>query len=105
VYCIVLFCECDRTLDRNACDLKMSNKRRHRKYVGTFKFSSLGTNAFRMGSSNLPFFTKFGACTSTRIPGRDLLSLELYIRKHSAGFHSNYVNECASPPLAARSPH
>ena len=34
-------------LDQNAYDFKVSNKRRHKKYIGICTFSSLGTNAFR----------------------------------------------------------
>jgi len=77
VYCIVLLV-CDHNVDRNAHSLKVLNKRRHGQCIGTCMFSSLGTNAFRMGNCNLSFAMKSCACASTCIPGRDLLLLSQY---------------------------
>ena len=62
MYRIVL--SCDRMLDRSGCDFKLSNKRAVGKCAGIVL--GLGTNSFRMGSSNSS--TPQSACASTRTP-------------------------------------
>jgi len=78
---------CEHILDGSASDLVVSNKQRRGKYVGNSTFSSFGTNAFTMGTSNWSCATK--SCASTRITGRVLLSRELYTLLHVSARRSH----------------
>lgn len=70
--------------------------RRHGQCIGTCMFSSLTTNAFRMGNSNLSFAMKFCTCSSTCIPGRELLLLSEFYNPNFAESHSTctYIVWC-----------
>jgi hypothetical protein len=65
-YCFLIW---DHMPDRSACDLKLSKKRAVGKCIGICTSTNLGTNAFRVGSSN----SCTPRCACIRIPGTDLL--------------------------------